>query len=65
MSHFQVKSLDGFGLRGMPLAVSAAGAILQYLQKTQPATLKVFTGVSTYSLSEFMVLDAPTGATSN
>ena len=60
MSHFQVKSLDGFGLRGMPLAVSAAGAILQYLQETQPAALKLFTGVSTYSLSEFMVLDAPT-----
>ncbi len=60
MSHFQVKSLDGFGLRGMPHAVSAAGAILQYLQETQPAALKLFTGVSTYSLSEFMVLDAPT-----
>ena len=43
-SHFQVASLDGFGLRGMTLAVRAAGAILQYLEETQPAALKLLTG---------------------
>jgi DNA mismatch repair protein MutS len=60
LSHFQVRSLDGFGLRGMPQAIRAAGAILQYLQETQPAALKLLTGISSYSLSEFMVLDAAT-----
>ena len=40
-SHFQVAALDGFGLRGLSLAVRAAGAILQYLQETQPAALKL------------------------
>lgn len=60
MSHFAAASLDGFGLRGMPVAVRAAGAILQYLKETQPAALKLLSGLSTYSLSEFMVLDAAT-----
>lgn len=57
---FQVASLDGFGLRNMSLAVRAAGALLQYLQETQPAALKLLNAISTYSLSEFMALDAST-----
>jgi DNA mismatch repair protein MutS len=57
---FQAASLEGFGLHGMTLAVRAAGAIVQYLQETQPAALNLLTGLSTYSLSEFMVLDAAT-----
>ena len=60
ISHFQVASLDGYGLRGMPLAVRCAGAILQYLSETQPAALKLLTRISAYSLSEFMVLDSAT-----
>lgn len=60
LRHFEVASLDGFGLRAMPLAVRAAGAILQYLVETQPAALKMLNGLSTYSLEEFMTLDAAT-----
>lgn len=60
LRHFQAGALDGFGLRGLPLATSAAGAILQYLQDTQPAALQLLTSLNTYSLSEFMVLDAST-----
>ncbi len=60
MHHFGVASLDGFGLRGVPLAVRAAGAIVQYLNETQPAALKLLVGLSTYRLSEFMTLDAAT-----
>lgn len=58
--HFKVASLDGFGLRNRPLATQAAGAVLQYLSETQPAALKLLGGVSTYSLDEFMTLDAAT-----
>ncbi|MEA4906181.1 MAG: DNA mismatch repair protein MutS [Chloroflexi bacterium] len=58
--HFQVASLDGFGMRSLPLAVRSAGGILQYLQETQPAALKLLTGVNTYSLNDFMNLDAAT-----
>ncbi|MCX7976966.1 MAG: DNA mismatch repair protein MutS, partial [Bellilinea sp.] len=56
--HFEVASLDGFGLRGKPLAIRAAGAILQYLQETQPAALRLLKRLATYTLSDFMVLDA-------
>ncbi len=57
---FQVASLDGFGLRHLTLAIRAAGALLQYLQETQPAALKLLNAITTYSLSEFMALDAAT-----
>ncbi len=60
LAHFQAGSLDGFGLRGLTQAIRAAGVILQYLQETQPAALKLLGGITTYSLSEFMVLDAAT-----
>jgi DNA mismatch repair protein MutS len=60
LNHFQVGALDGFGLRGMTQAVRAAGAILQYLEETQPSALRLLTSIATYSLSEFMVLDAAT-----
>ncbi len=60
LRHFQAGSLDGFGLHGLNLAASAAGAILQYLEQTQPSALKMLGGLSTYSLSEFMILDAAT-----
>ncbi len=59
-AHFGVASLDGFGLRGKPVAVRAASALVQYLQETQPAASALLSGLSTYSLSEFMVLDAAT-----
>ncbi|MGA9882917.1 MAG: DNA mismatch repair protein MutS [Candidatus Acidiferrales bacterium] len=32
--HFRVAALDGFGLAGHPLAISAAGAIVHYLNET-------------------------------
>jgi DNA mismatch repair protein MutS len=60
LNHFEVGSLDGFGLQGYSLGVRAAGAILQYLVETQPAALTLLNGLSTYSLSEFMTLDAST-----
>ncbi len=60
LHQFQVGVLDGYGLRGFPLATRAAGAIVQYLGETQPAALKLLSGVQTYTLSEFMTLDAAT-----
>jgi DNA mismatch repair protein MutS len=58
--HFGTATLDGFGLAGLPLATRAAAAIVEYLSQTQEAALKLLTGLSTYSLDEFMVLDAAT-----
>ncbi len=59
-SHFNVSTLDGFGLKGYSLAVQAGGAILDYLKDTQPAALKLLSNLSVYTLSEFMNLDAAT-----
>lgn len=60
LHHFEVGSLDGFGLRGLSLATRAAGGILQYLQETQASALNLLEGLSTYNLAEFMILDEAT-----
>ena len=60
LSHFGASTLDGFGLQGMPLAIRAAGGILQYLMETEVAALALLSGLRVYSLSEFMTLDSAT-----
>ncbi len=60
LKHFEAGSLDGFGMGGKPLAIRAAGGIVQYLGETQPSALKLLFGLSAYSLDEFMTLDAAT-----
>jgi DNA mismatch repair protein MutS len=60
MSHFNVASLEGFGLNRKSPTVCAAGVILQYLQETQPAVLGVLQPISTYAVSDFMILDPAT-----
>lgn len=57
---FGVGSLDGFGLKGMPLTTRAAGALLKYLQETNQEALSSLKSFGTYSLGDFMVLDAET-----
>ncbi|MEJ2412316.1 MAG: DNA mismatch repair protein MutS [Anaerolineales bacterium] len=60
LDHFSVKTLDGYGVRGFPSAVCAAGAILQYLEQNRADALKLLSSLSHYSLEEFMTLDAAT-----
>ena len=60
IEHFQVATLDGFGLAAMPHAVCAAGALLQYVAETQQAALAQLVHLSAYSTSSFMTLDAAT-----
>lgn len=55
--HFRVRTLDGFGLAEMPHAVSAAGAVLQYVRDTQRNNLAQITLLRAYSTANFMVLD--------
>ncbi|NMD27228.1 MAG: DNA mismatch repair protein MutS [Chloroflexi bacterium] len=59
-SVFGVASLDGFGLKSMPLTARAAGALLKYLQETHKEALMALKSFGTYSLGDFMVLDAET-----
>jgi DNA mismatch repair protein MutS len=58
--HFEVTSLDGFGLAGLPLAVRAAGGLLHYLAETQRSKLGQLSSLRTYSTEQFMTLDAAT-----
>ncbi len=58
--HFDVATLDGFGLQGKPLAIQAAGAIIQYIAETQKQALNHITRLQAYSTASFMALDAST-----
>ena len=58
--HFNVSSLDGFGLQGKGDAVRAAAALLSYVRRLQPAMLPQLTRLHTYTLGEFMLLDEAT-----
>jgi DNA mismatch repair protein MutS len=60
IDHFDVASLEGYGCAHLPLAVRAAGAVIQYLQENQKAALGQLDHLATYSTQSFMVLDAHT-----
>lgn len=57
-SHFQVASLDGFGLEKKQIAVSAAGGLLWYLLETQKNNLEHISALRFYTTADFMPLDA-------
>jgi DNA mismatch repair protein MutS len=60
LDQFQVATLDGFGMAGKPLAVRAAGALIQYVAETQKGSLSHFRRLIAYSTDGFMTLDAAT-----
>ncbi len=60
LDHFRVATLEPFGCADLPLAVRAAGAILEYLYRTQRGSLQDLVTLNTYSTSEYMALDAQT-----
>jgi DNA mismatch repair protein MutS len=60
LRHFEVATLEGFGLGGKSLAMQAAGAIIQYVIDTQKQALHHITRLNVYSTSSFMTLDSAT-----
>lgn len=60
LKHFKSKTLKPFGLENSPLAVSAAGALVDYLNQTQDGTAEQLTRLTSYDFSQFMLLDANT-----
>jgi DNA mismatch repair protein MutS len=60
LDHFEVATLEGYGCAHLPLAISAAGAVIHYLQETQKSGLGQVTGLSTYATDAFMALDVQT-----
>ena len=60
ISHFHTHSLEGFGCEDLPLAIGAAGALIDYLKETQKTALSHIAKIGVYYTSEFMVLDGAT-----
>lgn len=60
LNHFQTITLEGYGCENLPLAISAAGALIYYLHETQKQEVEHILSVQTYTLDDFMVLDADT-----
>ena len=57
---FGTSDLGGFGCDDMPVAISAAGALLQYVQQTQRGALPHITGLSVERNEDFIRMDAAT-----
>ena len=60
LQNFRLRSLEGIGCDHLPLAVRAAGGLLEYLKDTQKDTQVPLQLLSTYVLSDFLVLDHQT-----
>ena len=60
LDHFGVLTLEAFGCQDSPLAVRAAGALVDYLGRTQKAALAQLTHLRTYNTRGFMALDPQT-----
>ena len=58
--HFHVGSLDGLGLADYSIGVTAAGAIMQYLEETQKISLDHITTIKPYVPNSYMLLDRAT-----
>ncbi|MCC6627522.1 MAG: DNA mismatch repair protein MutS [Chloroflexi bacterium] len=57
---FGVRSLAAYGCAAMPAAVGAAGAVLAYVERTNPGLLPLLTGLRTETVATTVGLDAAT-----
>ena len=60
LSYFGILTLESFGCEGMDLAVAAAGAIVEYLARTQKAAKLKLSNLAIYATGTFMTLDSQT-----
>ena len=54
---FKMRSLESLGCTPFPLAVRAAGGLLEYLEATQKSNPVALQPLRTYSLGDYLVLD--------
>ncbi|MCS7171947.1 MAG: DNA mismatch repair protein MutS [Armatimonadetes bacterium] len=59
-AHFGVRSLEPYGCSALPAATGAAGAILAYLERTNPALLPLLVRLRTETLRHRVGLDPAT-----
>lgn len=60
LAKFRLKSLEGFGCENLPLAVRAAGGLLEYLEDTQKEGSIALQPLKTYTLTDFLIVDNQT-----
>ena len=60
LEHFGTTSLEGFGCGELGAALSAAGAVIQYLQETQKTTLSHITRIRPFQREGYVVIDRAT-----
>lgn len=58
LKQFNAHDLKGFGCESLSAAISAAGALLQYVQDTQKSTLPHIQGIRTETSDDCIFLDA-------
>jgi DNA mismatch repair protein MutS len=57
---FRVRSLEGLGCEHLPLAIRAAGGLLEYIEDTQKANQVPLQPLRTYSIADYLILDYQT-----
>ena len=60
LEHFKLAALEGFGVNGHTAAVSAAGALLHYVQQTQQSELSHINRLSFFESADWLKMDDST-----
>ncbi|WP_026735664.1 DNA mismatch repair protein MutS [Fischerella sp. PCC 9605] len=60
LQKFKVRSLEGLGCEHLPLAVRAAGGLLEYLEETQKENSVPLQALRTYTITDYLIVDHQT-----
>ncbi|BAY04567.1 DNA mismatch repair protein MutS [Anabaena cylindrica PCC 7122] len=60
LQKFKVRSLEGLGCEHLPLAVRAAGGLLEYIEDTQKENTVFLQLLHTYTLTDYLIVDHQT-----
>jgi DNA mismatch repair protein MutS len=60
LQKFKVRSLEGLGCDHLPLAVRAAGGLLEYLEDTQKENPVTLQRLRTYTVTDYLIVDNQT-----
>jgi DNA mismatch repair protein MutS len=60
LQKFKVRSLEGLGCDHLPLAVRAAGGLLEYVEDMQKVNPVVLQKLRTYTITDYLIVDSQT-----
>ena len=60
LQKFKVRSLEGLGCDHLPLAVRAAGGLIEYLEDTQKENQVPLQKLRTYTVTDYLIVDSQT-----